>query len=63
MWFLCRDRGVPDNYQVMFLQGGATGQFAAVPLNLLNGANSADYVVTGTWSSKAIKEVRAGAAT
>lgn len=47
---------VPDNYQVLFLQGGATTQFAMVPMNLLDGAVRADYVNTGSWSKKAIKE-------
>src|SRR5699024_4326578 len=48
---------VPDNYRILFLQGGAAGQFAAVPLNLLGGArNKADYIVTGNWGRKAIKE-------
>ena len=48
--------GVPDNYQVLFLQGGATSQFAMVPMNLLRGKNTADYINTGAWSKKAIKE-------
>ncbi|AHF15008.1 3-phosphoserine/phosphohydroxythreonine transaminase [Niabella soli] len=47
---------VPDNYKVLFLQGGATSQFAMVPLNLMNRNNKADYVDTGVWSTKAIKE-------
>ena len=47
---------IPDNYKVMFLQGGASLQFAAVPLNLLRGKASADYVNTGAWSKKAIAE-------
>lgn len=48
---------VPDNYQVLFLQGGGTGQFAAVPLNLTRGTDDVvDYLVTGVWSSKAAKE-------
>jgi phosphoserine aminotransferase len=47
---------VPDDYKVLFLQGGATTQFAMVPLNLLDGAVRADYVNTGSWSTKAIKE-------
>ncbi|KAM9811037.1 phosphoserine aminotransferase [Neosynchiropus ocellatus] len=49
---------VPDNYKVMFLQGGGSGQFSGVPLNLigLKEARSADYIVTGTWSAKAAKE-------
>lgn len=46
---------IPENYKVIFMQGGATGQFAAVPMNLLkNGA--ADYIVTGNWSASAAKE-------
>ncbi|MGD8709051.1 MAG: 3-phosphoserine/phosphohydroxythreonine transaminase [Ectothiorhodospiraceae bacterium] len=49
---------VPDNYRVLFLQGGATGQFAAVPMNLLRGGRKADYVNTGNWSKKAIAEAR-----
>ena len=47
---------IPDNYKVLFLQGGATGQFAAIPLNLADQNDSADYVITGTWSNKAYKE-------
>ncbi len=50
--------GVPGNYKVLFLQGGATAQFAMVPLNLLGGKTSADYVVTGEWSKKAVKEAK-----
>jgi len=49
---------VPDGYQVLFLQGGATGQFAGVPLNLLGGKGGADYVNTGNWSKKAIAEAK-----
>jgi phosphoserine aminotransferase len=49
--------GVPANYKVLFMQGGAMGQFAAVPMNLLRGKSSADYVVTGSWSVKAVKEI------
>ena len=48
--------GIPDNYKVLFLQGGASSQFAMVPLNLMNGSGSADYVITGQWASKAQKE-------
>ncbi|MBX6420533.1 MAG: 3-phosphoserine/phosphohydroxythreonine transaminase [Nevskia sp.] len=48
--------GVPENYRVLFLQGGALGQFAAVPMNLLRGKKSADYLVTGSWGAKAAKE-------
>src|SRR5690606_5427982 len=50
--------GVPDDYAVLFLQGGATLQFAMVPLNLLGEKNRADYVNTGSWSTKAIKEAK-----
>ena len=49
---------IPPNYKVLFLQGGATAQFAMVPLNLLRGKTSADYINTGIWSEKAIKEAR-----
>ena len=41
---------IPDDYEVLFMQGGASGQFATVPLNFLGGDKSADYIVTGTWS-------------
>ncbi|NMG76320.1 3-phosphoserine/phosphohydroxythreonine transaminase [Aromatoleum diolicum] len=46
---------IPANYRVLFLQGGATQQFAQIPMNLLDG-RAADYLVTGTWSKKAFKE-------
>jgi phosphoserine aminotransferase len=49
---------IPANYKVLFLQGGATLQFAQVPMNLLRGKGKADYVVTGEWSKKAIKEAK-----
>jgi len=49
---------IPKNYKVLFLQGGAAGQFAIVPMNLLRGKKSADYVHTGYWSKKAITEAR-----
>jgi phosphoserine aminotransferase len=49
---------VPAIYKVLFLQGGATLQFAAVPLNLLRDKTAADYVNTGEWSKKAIKEAK-----
>src|SRR5476649_2377708 len=45
---------IPKNYLVLFLAGGATTQFAMVPLNLFGEKNSADYVDTGVWSKKAI---------
>lgn len=47
---------IPEDYAVLFLQGGASTQFSAVPLNLLAGKNKADYVNTGQWSKKAIAE-------
>lgn len=50
---------VPKNYKVLFLAGGATLQFAQVPMNLLHGKGKADYVATGEWSKKAIKEAKA----
>jgi phosphoserine aminotransferase len=50
---------IPQNYKVLFLQGGATLQFAQIPMNLLAGKGKADYVVTGEWSKKAIKEAQA----
>lgn len=50
--------GVPDDYRVLFLQGGATLQFAMVPLNLLGDRDTADYVNTGAWSVKAIEEAQ-----
>src|SRR5256884_8615414 len=49
---------VPQNYKVLFLQGGATLQFAQVPMNLLRGKGKADYVLTGEWSRKAVKEAK-----
>lgn len=47
---------IPDNYKVLFLQGGASSQFAMVPLNLMTGSNKADFVLTGQWATKAYKE-------
>lgn len=49
---------IPDSYKVLFLQGGATSQFAMVPLNLLRGKKQADYFNTGMWSKKAIAEAK-----
>ncbi len=49
---------IPDNYKVLFLQGGASQQFGAIPLNLLGDKTSADYVNTGMWSKKAIAEAK-----
>ena len=50
--------GIPDGYKVLFLQGGATAQFAMLPQNLLADKESADYVYTGQWSKKAIAEAK-----
>ncbi|MBI3899085.1 MAG: 3-phosphoserine/phosphohydroxythreonine transaminase [Gammaproteobacteria bacterium] len=50
--------GIPANYKVLFLQGGATAQFAMVPMNLLGGKKKVDYLHTGEWSKKAIKEAQ-----
>ena len=50
--------GIPANYKVLFLQGGASSQFAMVPMNLLRGKTNADYLNTGEWSKKAIKEAK-----
>ena len=50
--------GVPKDYHVLFLQGGASLQFSMVPMNLLSAGASADYIVTGAWSQKAVKEAK-----
>jgi phosphoserine aminotransferase len=50
--------GIPKDYHVLFLQGGASLQFSMVPMNLLAPGASADYIVTGTWSQKAVKEAK-----
>lgn len=50
--------GIPEGHHVMFLQGGASLQFSMVPMNLLPAGGSADYVVTGVWSQKAVKEAK-----
>src|SRR5688500_4934587 len=50
--------GIPDSHHVLFLQGGASLQFSMVPMNLLNPQGSADYIVTGAWSQKAVKEAK-----
>ena len=50
--------GIPANYKVLFLQGGASSQFAMVPMNLLRGKAGMDYLNTGEWSKKAIKEAK-----
>jgi phosphoserine aminotransferase len=49
---------IPDNYSILFLQGGASLQFSIVPLNLMPPKNKADYISTGSWSKKAIKEAK-----
>lgn len=49
---------VPDNYKVLFLQGGASTQFSMVPMNLRPAGGTADYIVTGAWSQKAVKEAK-----
>ena len=50
--------GVPANYKVLFLQGGASTQFAAIPMNILRGKTKADYIWTGAWGKKAISEAK-----
>lgn len=50
--------GVPDTHEVFFTQGGASGMFASVPMNFLTEGKTADYVVTGTWSEKALGEAK-----
>ncbi|MEQ9407158.1 MAG: 3-phosphoserine/phosphohydroxythreonine transaminase [Fuerstiella sp.] len=56
---LCRElAGIPDNYRVLFLQGGASLQFAMLPMNFLSDGQTADYLVTGSWSKKAVKEAK-----
>jgi phosphoserine aminotransferase len=55
----CRQlAGIPENYHVLFLQGGASLQFSMVPMNLLPKDRTADYLVTGAWSEKAIKDAK-----
>lgn len=49
---------VPDNYKVLFLQGGASAQFSAIPLNFMNGSGKADYIITGQWAKKAYQEAQ-----
>ena len=55
--------GIPDNYKVLFLQGGASLQFSMVPMNLLAPGTTADYVITGDWGKKALKEAKKVGAT
>ncbi|MCL2507790.1 MAG: 3-phosphoserine/phosphohydroxythreonine transaminase [Oscillospiraceae bacterium] len=54
----CELMEIPDNYRVLFLQGGASTQFAAVPLNFMNGSKKADYVLSGQFSTKAYQEAK-----
>ncbi|HEX7023386.1 MAG TPA: 3-phosphoserine/phosphohydroxythreonine transaminase [Gemmatimonadales bacterium] len=54
---------IPDRYKVLFIQGGASQQFAMVPMNLLAAGRTADYLVTGVWSQKALQEARKFGAT
>ncbi len=49
---------IPEGYSVLFLQGGASTQFLMVPMNLMSGNKKADYIVTGSWSEKAVKEAK-----
>jgi phosphoserine aminotransferase len=49
---------VPENYKILFLQGGATLQFSMIPLNFLASNESADYIITGVWGEKAVKEAK-----
>ena len=49
---------IPDNYHILFLQGGASLQFSMIPMNLLPSGGKADYILTGVWSKKALKEAR-----
>ena len=50
--------GIPAGYQVLFLQGGASLQFSMVPMNILPAGGKADYILTGSWSKKAVKEAQ-----
>ncbi len=50
--------GVPENYHILFLQGGASLQFSMIPMNFLSKEASADYILTGSWGKKAVKEAR-----
>ncbi|HEX8773364.1 MAG TPA: 3-phosphoserine/phosphohydroxythreonine transaminase [Pyrinomonadaceae bacterium] len=50
--------GLPDNYHVLFLQGGASLQFSMIPMNFLPADSSADYILTGSWGKKAVKEAK-----
>ncbi|HEY6804009.1 MAG TPA: 3-phosphoserine/phosphohydroxythreonine transaminase [Pyrinomonadaceae bacterium] len=50
--------GIPENYHILFLQGGASLQFSMIPMNFLPNDGSADYIITGTWGKKALKEAK-----
>src|SRR5205085_7854812 len=50
--------GIPENYHVLFLQGGASLQFSMVPINFLPTGASADYIITGSWGKQALKEAK-----
>jgi phosphoserine aminotransferase len=50
--------GIPENYHILFLQGGASLQFSMIPINLLPAGASADYIITGAWGKKAMKEAK-----
>ena len=54
---------IPDNYKVLFLQGGASLQFSMIPMNFLLEGRTADYILTGSWSEKALKEASFSKAT
>ena len=49
---------VPDNYKVLFLQGGASAQFSAIPLNFMNGSGKADYIITGQWAKRLFRRLK-----
>ena len=49
---------IPDNYKILFLQGGASLQFSMIPMNFLPADGTADYVITGSWGKKALKEAK-----
>src|SRR5262245_11804285 len=55
--------GIPGNYKIVFLQGGASLQFSMVPMNLLTPGTTADYILTGDWGKKAFKEAKKVGAT
>ncbi len=55
--------GIPEGYRVLFLQGGASLQFSMIPINFLSPVGSADYVLTGSWGKKALKEAKKHGAT